>query len=71
MRFITAQEALAVHRALVFTVKTPVNKPGHMPPVLPTCSACKCRMALRLSGLRNNAFVGPVSKAPPGIVVKR
>ena len=39
LRFVTAQEALAVHRALVFAVKTPVNKPGHIPPVLhlPTC----------------------------------
>ena len=47
---VLAQEALAIHRALVFAVKTPVNKPGHMPPVLhlPTFSARKCRMALTL-----------------------
>src|SRR5690606_887470 len=39
LRFVTAQEALAIHHALVFAVQTPVNKPGHMPTVLhlPTC----------------------------------
>ncbi|EFC57210.1 hypothetical protein ENTCAN_05724 [Enterobacter cancerogenus ATCC 35316] len=39
LRFITTQEALAIHRALVFAVKTPVNEPGHSSPVLhlPTC----------------------------------
>jgi hypothetical protein len=48
LRFITAQEPLAIHRALVFAVKTPVNKPGHIPPVLhlPTCSVLKCRTFL-------------------------
>ncbi|MNL51912.1 hypothetical protein D3C87_1750500 [compost metagenome] len=52
LRFITAQEALAVHRALVFAVKTPVNKPGHKPPVLHLPTLCGARMAGKTASFR-------------------
>ncbi len=39
LRFITAQKALAVHRAFVFAVQPPVNEIGHISPRLHRCRA--------------------------------